>query len=224
MTEDIELPSRRRMCAQHVALKADPVHEVTDRGLRTGEVGVRLVVGAAHDLNAAFGDHPAQIGSVCWMRVEIRLEVIDLGEHEPVVGVTAGHFQMRRHQREGIVLFAAAGRILGPHAGVGALGVPPDRVVVEVADHEHRPARLGDDEVEFERPRLPGEHLGPAALSRCQTGDVDGDLDRAVAGGGGCGPRCAQPIPDDPDLRWTRRLAVVDPHDLQGGITDEEFG
>ena len=34
-----------------------------------------------------------------------------------------------------------------PRLGVGRLGVPPDRVVVEVRDHEHPPAGLDDDEL-----------------------------------------------------------------------------
>ena len=54
--EHVELPRGGRVGAEHVALKADAVHEVADRRLGAGEVGVGLVVGAAHDLDAAVGD------------------------------------------------------------------------------------------------------------------------------------------------------------------------
>ena len=148
MAEHVELPRRRGLGAQHVALKADAVHEVADRRLGTGEVGVRLVVGAAHHLDAALGDQPAQVGAVLGVGVPVRLEVVDLGEHELVFRFPPGHFEVGAHQVEPVGLPAPARRLLGPQAGVGGLGVPPHRVVVEVADHVHRPARLGDDELE----------------------------------------------------------------------------
>ena len=146
--EDVELPRGGRVGAEHVALKAHAVHEVSNGRLGAGEVGVRFVVGAAHHLDAAVGDEPAQVGTVLGMGVPVRLEVVHLGEHELVLGLTPGHLEVGAHQIEPVGLTAPAGRVLGPHAGVGRLGVPPHGVVVEVADHVHRPAGLGDGEHE----------------------------------------------------------------------------
>ena len=147
VAEHVELPRGGRVGAQHVALKSDAVHQVSDRRFRAGEVGVGFVVGAAHHLDAALGDEPAQVGAVLGAGVPVRLEVVHLGQHELVLGLAAGHLQMRVHQFEAVGL-PAARRVLAPLAGVGALRVPPDRVVVKVADHEHRPAGLGDGELE----------------------------------------------------------------------------
>ena len=148
VAEHVELPGGGRVGAEHVTLKSDAVHQVSDRRLRAGEVGVGLVVGAAHDLHPALGDQPAQVGAVLGMGVPVRLEVVHFGQHELVFGFAAGHFQMRVDQLESRWSGGLSGRVLGPDAGVGALGVPPHRVVVEVADHEHRPAGLGDGERE----------------------------------------------------------------------------
>ena len=146
--EHVELPGGGRVGAEHVALKAYAVHEVSDRGLWARQVGVRLVVGAAHHLDAAVGDEPAQVGTVLGMGVPVGLEVVHLGQHELVLRLTTGHFEMRVHQLEAVGLAAPARRILAPHAGVRRLRVPPHRVVVEVADHVHGPTGLGDGEDE----------------------------------------------------------------------------
>ena len=87
VAEHVELPRGGRLGTHHVALKAHAVHEVSDRRLGAGQVGVRLVVGAAHDFDAPVADEPAQVGAVLGMGVPVRLEVVDLGEHELVIRV-----------------------------------------------------------------------------------------------------------------------------------------
>ena len=196
MAEYIELPGRGGVRAEYVALKADAVHEVPDRGLRPGEVGVGFVVGPAHHLDATLGDEAQQIGAVFGMGVEIGFEVVDLGQHKLVDRFASRHLQVRGHQRERIVLLAPAGRILGPQAGVGALGVPPHRVVVEVADHVHRPAGFGDGELEVELLRT-GQHPGRAPIPRHGAVDAHRYLDRALTGNSH--RVAAQPVANHPD-------------------------
>lgn len=150
MAEHVELPRGGRGRAQDVALETHAVHEVPDRRLGAREVGVGFVVGPAHDLDTTRGDEPAQVGTVLGMGVPVRFEVVDLGQHELVFRFPARHFEMRTHQVEAVGLPALPGRVLGPHTGVGGLGVPPHRVVVEVADHVHRPAGFGHREIETE--------------------------------------------------------------------------
>ena len=87
---------------------------------------------------------------------------------------------MRVDQLESVGLTGFSGRVFGPEAGVGALGVPPHRVVVEVADHEHRPAGLGDDEVE--RRHAAGDvHLRRPALADDRMLDDNRHLDDVLA-------------------------------------------
>ena len=86
---------------------------------------------------------------------------------------------MRVHEFEGVGL--PARWLLRPLAGVGALGVPPDRVVVEVADHEHRPAGFGDREIEFGL-RAGSAHPRGAPLAGNGAHDGDGDLGNLLAG------------------------------------------
>ena len=109
MAEDVELPRGGRVGAEHVALKADAVHEVSDGRLGAGEVGVRFVVGAAHHLDATVGDEPAQVGAVLGVGVPVRLEVVDLGEHELVLRFAPGHFEVGVHQVEAVGLRGRAG-------------------------------------------------------------------------------------------------------------------
>ena len=171
--EHVELPRGRRVGAQHVTLKTHAVHEISNSRLRAGEVGVRLVVRATHDFDAAVADQPPQVRPVLRMDVPVRLEVIDLGQHELVLRFAAGHLQMRMHQRKSVRL--TIGRVCGPDAGVAGLGVPPHRVVVEVADHEHRPAGLGDGE----REGCGGaarDHPRRAPLAGYRVGDPNGHL------------------------------------------------
>ena len=73
---------------------------------------------------------------------------------------------------------------LVPGDGVGGLGVPPHGVVVEMADHMHGPAGLGDYEVELGgEPASIGLDDRPSRLGgtrRCCPG-VDCDLDTELA-------------------------------------------
>ena len=109
VAENVELPGGSRVAAEHVTLKTHAVHQVSDRRLRAGEVGVGFVVGAAHDLHPALGDQPAQVGAVLGMGVPVRLEVVDFGEHEFVLGFAAGHLQVRVDQLETVGLTAFPG-------------------------------------------------------------------------------------------------------------------
>src|ERR1019366_5034602 len=62
--ECVEHPGRPDVTPDHVALVAHAVDRVPDGRLSAGQVGVRLVVVAADDLDAAFGDQPEQVGPV----------------------------------------------------------------------------------------------------------------------------------------------------------------
>ena len=198
MTEHVELPCGGRVRTHHMPLKPDAVHEVPDRGLGAGEVGVGFVVGAAHDLDAALPDEPAQVGPVLGMGVPVRLEVVDLGEHELVFRVATGHFEVGVHEFEAVGLAGATGRVLGPFAGVRGLGVPPHRVVVEVTDHEHRPAGLGVGEGEVQ-PLVPHDGGGRAVPAGFGVGHRHRDLHHAGARGDVGPPR--QPVTLDADRR-----------------------
>ena len=151
VAEHVEHPRRGRVAADDVALVADAVDGVADRRLRVREVGVRLVVVAADDLDAILRDEPPQVGAVLGEGVPVRLEVVDLGQHELVVVVAACRLQVRVHQVEHGLHHRRAALLGGgqvvPGLGEAALGVPPDRVVVEVRDHPHRPAGDGRDDL-----------------------------------------------------------------------------
>jgi hypothetical protein len=180
VAEGVELPRRRRLRAEHVALEAHAVHEVPDRRLGVGEVGVRLVVGAAHDLDAALRDEPAQRRAVLREGVPVRLQVVDLGEHEPVVRLGEREVEVGLDQVEPGELAAAAVRAgevqLVPGDGVGGLRVPPDRVVVEVGDHVHGPARLRHGQVEVLL-RTAGHHPCRQYRAGHRAAGVHADLD-----------------------------------------------
>ena len=209
VSEDVELPRGGRVGAEHVTLKTDAVHEVSDRGFGAGEVGVGFVVGAAHHLDAAVGDEPAQVGAVLGMGVPERLEVVDLGQHELVFGFAPRRLEMGPHQVETVGLAAAPGRVLAPHAGVGRLGVPPHRVVVEVADHMERPAGFGDGEHE-RRDRVRGDDARVALLADHRIGHHHRHLDAAVAGFGRGTPLQTVPF----DTHGPGAAGVADPHQL----------
>ena len=217
MAEHVELPCRGRVRTQHIALKTDAVHKVPNRGFRSGEVGVGFVVGTAHHLDATLGDKAQKVSAIFGMGIEIRLEVVDLGEHELIDRLPPGHLQVRGNECERIVLLAPAGRVLGPQAGVGALGVPPHRVVVEVTDHVHRPTGFGDDEFECELLRA-GQHTGRPPPSGHSV------LDRPVAGDGH--RVAAQSVARHPHRGRPGRPGVGNSHELQRrcGVPNEQFG
>ena len=98
--ERVQHPGAVRVAAEHVALMADPVDRVADGGLGAGQVGVRLVVVAADDLDPALGHQRAQVRPVLGVGVEVGLEVVDLGQHELVVGVGPGRVQVQPDQLE----------------------------------------------------------------------------------------------------------------------------
>ena len=212
VTEDVQLPRGARVGAEYVALKTHSMHEVSDRRLGAGQIGVRLVVGTPHHLDSALGDEPAQVLAVLGMGVPVRLEVVDLGEHEFVLRLAAGHLEMRTYQLQTVGLTAPARRVLAPYAGVGRLRVPPDRVVVEVADHVHRPARLGDGEHE-RRLRVAGQHPRRPLLADDRTRNRHGHFDCPVGGINDHRRRRGQTLALDADLR--RTASVGDPHQLQ---------
>ena len=209
VTEDVELPRGGRVATEHVPLKPDAVHKVSDCRLGAGEVGVGFVVGAAHDLHPTFGDQPAQVGAVLGMGVPVRLEVVHLGQHEFVFGFAASHFQMRVHQLESVGLAGLSGRVLGPDAGVGALRVPPHRVVVEVADHEHRPPGLGDGERE-RRAAAIGLDLRRPSLADDRMLDGNRHLDQLLPNGP---PGSGEGLPGQAVAVDSNRRRLGDPAD-----------
>ncbi len=122
--------------------------DVADGGLGAGEVGVRLVVGAADEFDLSAVQQQPQGLAALGVLVEVGLQVVDFGEDERVHRIPQGEVQVGVDEREAVALpERAGGGVCGeqlPRGGVGGLGVPPDRVVVEVRDQEHRPAGFGD--------------------------------------------------------------------------------
>ncbi len=210
--ERVQHPGHARVGAEHLPLVAKAVHHITDRRLSAGQVGVRLVVATADDLDPAGLDEAEQIRAILRMRVEVRLQVVDLGQHELVVGIPPGRLEVQADQLERgpDVRQAAVGvRQEDPGFGVLALGAPPDRVVVEVADHPHRPAGLGPGD--GGRPFGPqpgglavGDHCHlPGAPSGERGGDRDPDFDLDLLAPARCrhdrGPRGGHRWPLDAD-------------------------
>ena len=188
MPEGIELPRRGRRTAEHVALVADAVDRVPDRRFGAGQVRVRLVVGATHELEPTVGQERADVVAILGIGVPVRLQVVQLGQDELVVGVAPGDLEMGPDERETGLLERRPvldGR--APRLGVGRLRVPPDRVVVEVGDQVHPPAGLLDGELERQ------------ALRARTVLDHDDAIDKLA--------RSRRRIDHDPDLE-TRFLAV----------------
>ena len=81
--------------------------------------------------------------------IPVRLEIVELGQDEGVVGVPAGGIEVGLDQIEAMRLEIGRPRLasLLPRLGIGGLGVPPHRVVVKVGDHEHLPAGLLDHDL-----------------------------------------------------------------------------
>ena len=146
MAEHIQLPGAPRISAHHVALEAEPVHGRPDGSLRAGQVRVRFVVGSANDLDSAGLDQGPELSAAVGIKVPVGLEVVHLGEDNLVARVDTCPLEMGLDQRQPTVLEGLPA-ILGPDqlvpaGGVAGLGVPPDRVVVEVGNHEHPPTWL----------------------------------------------------------------------------------
>ena len=184
MTEHVQHPRAARVAAEHVPLEPDAVDGVADDGLGADQVGAWLVVVAADDLHPAFGHQPPQVRPVLGEGVEVRLEVVDLGQHELVVGVLPGLVQVGADQLErapDVRQLAVLVRQAEPRLGELALGVPPHRVVVEVADHPHGPARFGHGDVCFGRRALPmavhGDRNPPRAARLVGRGDLHRNLE-----------------------------------------------
>jgi hypothetical protein len=83
---------------------------------------------------------------------------------------------------------------------------------VEVADHVHVPAGLGDGEHE-RRVRIADQHPRRPLLADDRTRNRHGDFDCPGGGIGDRGRRCGQTIALDADLR--RTAGMGDPHQLQ---------
>ncbi len=169
--ERVKRPGDRRVRAEHVPLVPEPVDDVADRGLRRGQVGVGLVVRAADEFRPPGRDQLPQFRPVLRVRVEVRLEVVHLGQHELVVGVVAGRVQVQPHQLERRAHVRQPAVLAGhrqPRLGEAALGVPPHRVVVEVADHPDGPPRLGGgDLARAARPGCRGPPRSPSRSACC---------------------------------------------------------
>ena len=227
--ERVEHPGRTRVRSQHVPLEAHPVHGVADGCLGAGQVRVRLVVGAADEFRAAVAEQLPQLGPVLRERVEVRLEVVDLGEHELVVGVPPRllHVQpdeVERGPRVGQLPVLV--REHQPRLGELALRVPPNRVVVEVADHPHRPAGLGHGELRgvLDPPGGGLEDDGGCADRAGSAGDGDGHFIGAAFTWSCPGyperDRGVYRWSRDPQCRWRAVVGWVgafdgDPDDLQ---------
>ena len=80
MAEHIKLPGAAGVGAHHVALKAETVDGRPDGGFGAGQVGVRLVVGAADDLDPPGPDQGPQLLPAVGVEVPERLQIVHLGE------------------------------------------------------------------------------------------------------------------------------------------------
>ncbi len=131
---------------------------------------------------------------------------------------------MRAHQLEAVGLAGSPGRVFAPLAGIGALGVPPDRVVVEVADHEHRPAGLGHGELERQARTIGGVYPRGPPLTDDRGLNRDRNLDDVVAGAGG--RLAGQAVTMDADRRRFGAPGDRDADQLQRRIrrADEKLG
>ncbi len=146
MAEHVQLPGALGVGAHDVTLEAEPVHGGPDGGLRPGQVGVGLVVGATDDLHPPRRDQVPELLAAVGVEVPEGLEVVDLGENDFVKRVDPRPFQVSLDEGQPGVLKRLP-PVLGPDQlvparGVSGLGVPPHRVVVEVGDHQHAPARF----------------------------------------------------------------------------------
>jgi hypothetical protein len=144
VAEHVEHPPGTRRRAEHVALEAEAQDDVADRAFQARQVGVGLVVHSADELQPPCREEPAQLGPILRVDVPVRLEVVQLGEDELVVGVPTCLVEVYAHQveRGGLAGFARVLcdlRLIVPSGQITGLGVPPERVVVEVRNHEHRP-------------------------------------------------------------------------------------
>src|SRR5215469_363841 len=115
----------------------------------------------------------------------MRLQVVELGQNEFVVGIADGGVEVQPYELEcGSYLgeFAVFVGQQQPRLGELALRVPPHRVVVEMADHPHDPAWLGH--ADHRRQFGAGRRRGRADKDRPRRarlgggGDLDSDLDR----------------------------------------------
>lgn len=55
---------------------------------------------------------------------------------------------MRVNQREAVRLSGPSGRTFGPPADITTLRIPPHRILMKIADHEHSPPRFSHDRLE----------------------------------------------------------------------------
>ena len=150
VAEDVQLPRGAWDSSNGVLLKPYAMHGVTDGGLNAGQVGVGLVVRAAHQFQAAVPEQSPDEYTILRVGVPVRLEVVDFGKDEAVVRILAGLRQVCLHQAERAM--AGPGEtgctVVGdprliPRLRVAGLGIPPDRVVVEVRDEPDGPEFTG---------------------------------------------------------------------------------
>ena len=145
------------------------------------QVRVGLVVRPANELEPASREELAHVLAIFGVGVPIRLQVVELGEDELVIGIASGHLEVRCHERKARLLeWLPVLDHDSPCLGIGGLRVPPHGVVVEMRDHEHPPSGLGDEQREL-----------VADLARLVCDD-DFGVDR-LAGCRSCGG-------DDPDV------------------------
>ena len=113
MGEHVQLPGALRIGAHHVPLETQAVDGGPDAGLRPGQVGVGLVVGAADYLDPPRCDQVPELLAAVGVEVPERLEVIDLGEDDLVGRVDACPFQVGLDQGQAAVLEGLP-PVLGP--------------------------------------------------------------------------------------------------------------
>jgi len=131
------------------------MHEIPNSGLRIGEVGVGLVVGPTHDLNPPRRNQPTKNSPILRKRIPVGLEVVNLGKHEPILGLSKRKIEMRPNKIKPSKLPSPPRRPRKvkriPRRRVGSLRIPPNRIVVKVADHVHGPPSLGNNKIKVDR-------------------------------------------------------------------------
>ncbi len=104
VSEHVQLPGALGVGAHDVALERQTVNGGADAGLRPGQVGVGLVVGAADYLHPPGRDQVPELLAAVGVEVPEGLEVVDLGEDDLVGRVDSRPFQVSLHQGQAAVL------------------------------------------------------------------------------------------------------------------------
>ncbi len=104
MGKNVELPGAFGRCPKDLSLEANSINSTAHCRLERRQVAVGLVIGAPDDFQPALGYQPAQLLPPVRVEVPERLQVVDFGQHELVVGVQPGPLEMGLDEHQPRVL------------------------------------------------------------------------------------------------------------------------